>query len=144
MVNRDALLPLFFLLLQLGLHAAQQAGGALGLFAQHGLGAGRQAVVQGVAQVVGSVLLHVARHGAEHGLHEGQGRRVVGVVLVGQACGDGLHQQVGLVLGVAAGRGAQAHQGGEAARFVDGVLYVAGVIAALQAFGVDEAVSVQP
>src|SRR2546427_6904639 len=46
--------------------------------------------------------------------------RVIGVVLVGQACGDGLHQQVGLVLGVAAGRSAQAHQGREAAGFVDG------------------------
>ncbi|OBY82543.1 hypothetical protein ACM14_25895, partial [Delftia sp. JD2] len=98
-VNRDALLPLFFLLLQLGLHAGEQARGAFGLFAQHGLGTGWQAVVQGVAQVAGGVLLHVARHGVEHGLHEGQGRRVVGVVRVGQACGDGLHQQVRLVLG---------------------------------------------
>ena len=110
-VDGDAGLLFFFLFLQLGLHAAEQAGGALGLFAQHGLGTGRQAVLQGVAQVAGRVLLHVPRHGAEHGLHEGQGRRVVGVVLVGQACGDGLHQQVGLVWGIAADRGAQAHQG---------------------------------
>ena len=141
-VDGDAGVLFFFLFLQLGLHAAEQACSAVCLFAQHGLGTGWQAVLQGVAQVVGSVLLHVARHGAEHGLHEGQGRRVVGVVRVGQACGDGLHQQVGLVLGVAAGRSAQAHQGREAAGFVDGVLYVAGVVAALQAFGVDEAVSV--
>ena len=94
-------------------------------------------MLQGVAQVAGSVLQHVTRHGAEHALHQGQGRRVVGVVLVGQACGDGLHQQVRLVLGVAAGRGAQAHQGGEAAPFVDGVLYVAGVAVVLQVFCVD-------
>ena len=141
-VDGDAGVLFFFLVLQLGLHAAEHAGGALGLFAQHGLGAGRQAVLQGVAQVAGGVLLHVARHGAEHGLHQGQGWRVVGVVRVGQACGDGLHQQVRLVLGVAAGRGAQAHQGCEAARFVDGVFYVARVIAMLQAFGVDEAVAV--
>ena len=141
-VDGDAGVLFFFLFLQLCLHAAEQARGAVCLFAQHGLGAGRQAVVQGVAQVAGRVLLHVARHGVEHGLHQGQGRRVVGVVRVRQACGDGLHQQVGLVLGVAAGRGAQAHQGREAARFVDGVFYVAGVVAMLQAFGVDEAVTV--
>src|SRR5256885_10812130 len=61
--------------------------------------------------------------------------RVIGDVLVGQACGDGLHQQVGLVLGVAAGRSAQAHQGREAAGFVDGVFYVAGGGAQLLAVG---------
>ena len=98
-VDGDAGVLFFFLFLQLCLHAAEQARGAVCLFAQHGLGAGRQAVVQGVAQVAGRVLLHVARHGVEHGLHQGQGRRVVGVVRVRQACGDGLHQQVGLVLG---------------------------------------------
>jgi hypothetical protein len=48
----------------------EHACGALGLFAQHGLGAGRQAVLKGVAQVPGSLLLHVARHGAEHRFHE--------------------------------------------------------------------------
>jgi len=94
-VDGDAGVLFFFLVLQLGLHAAEQARGALGLFAQDRLGTGRQAVVQGVAQMAGGVLLHVARHGAEHGLHECQGRRVAGVILVGQACADGLHQQVG-------------------------------------------------
>ena len=141
-VDGDAGLLFFFLFLQLGLHAVEQACSAVCLFAQHGLGTGRQAVLQGVAQVAGSVLLHVPRHGVEHGLHEGQGRRVVGVVLVGQACGDGLHQQVRRALRVAVGRGAQAYQGREAARFVDGVFYVARVTAVLQTFRADEAVAV--
>ncbi|MBB1649239.1 hypothetical protein A9976_06995 [Delftia sp. UME58] len=74
--------------------------------------------------------------------HEGQGWRVVGVFLVGQACSDGLYQQVGPALGIAVGRGAQAYQGREAARFVDGVFYVARVTAVLQTFRADEAVAV--
>ncbi len=44
-----ALFSLLFL--ELGLHAAEQVSGAVGLFAQQGLGTGRQAVVHGVVDV---------------------------------------------------------------------------------------------
>ena len=52
-VDGDAGVLFFFLCLQLGLHAAEQACGGRGLFAQHGLGAGQQAVLHGCVVDIG-------------------------------------------------------------------------------------------
>jgi hypothetical protein len=67
---------------------------------------------------------------------------VAGVILVGQTSGDGLYQQVRAVLRMAAGRGAQAHQGREAARLVDRVLQVTVVVSFIFDFCFDEEFSV--